>query len=186
MSRQIALEGFEKPVDPKDVVFTPMHVSLQIINFLKPTGTILDPCKGNGSFYDQLPEERMYCEVKEGSNFFDFKKPVDWIIGNPPYSLFQEFLTHSFDLANNVSFLVPTNKVFQRQLIMEMINKYGGIKSLIVFGAGVKIGFPFGFSTGNFHFEKNYKGKTEIIIGMKEVFKDNPQRPQQAEAITAE
>ena len=52
---------------------------------------------------------------------------------------------------------------------MEMINKFGGIKSMIVYGSGQLIGFPFGFSVGNFHFERNYKGGTEVIIGMKSI-----------------
>lgn len=29
--------------------------------------------------------------------------------------------------------------------------------------------FPFGFSVGNFHFEKGYKGETKIIMGMKQI-----------------
>lgn len=29
-------------------------------------------------------------------------------------------------IVDNVSFLVPTNKIFQRQVIMNMINRYGG------------------------------------------------------------
>lgn len=95
---------------------------------------------------------------------------MDWIIGNPPYSLFEEFLRHSFFLSKNVSFLVPTNKVFQRQIIMDIINNYGGIKSITIYGSGTLIGFPFGFSVGNFHFQKDYKGPTNIIMGMKAIF----------------
>jgi len=111
----------------------------------------------------------MYCEIAEGKDFFEFNEKVNWIIGNPPYSIFLEFLEHSFKLADNVSFLVPTNKIFQRQIIMDMINDYGGIKSQIIYGSGSLIGFPFGFSVGNFHFQKGYKGACELIIGMKKI-----------------
>lgn len=136
-------------------------------------GTMLDPCKGDGSFYNLMPERRRkYCEIAEGKDFFDFKERVDWIIGNPPYSNFEEFLKHSFSLSPNVSFLVPTNKIFQRQVIMEMINRYGGIKSIIIFGSGSLIGFPFGFSVGNFHFQQGYTGETKITMGMKALFKN--------------
>lgn len=110
-----------------------------------------------------------YCEISEGRDFFDFKDKVDWIIGNPPYSIFLEFLQHSFKIADNVSFLVPTNKIFQRQIIMDMINDYGGIKSQVIYGSGTLIGFPFGFSVGNFHFQKGYMGQCELIIGMKQI-----------------
>ena len=154
-----------------DVVYTQRLVSKQIIDFLKPTGKILDPCKGDGAFFDFMPVGSEYCELQEGSDFLFFDKKIDWIIGNPPYSIFEEFLYHSFNLADNVSFLVPTNKVFQRQIIMNRISKFGGIKSIIIYGSGTLIGFPFGFSVGNFCFEKNYKGKTEIIIGMNQIFK---------------
>ncbi len=162
------LDLFESNILPADVVYTPRNISESIIRHLKPAGLCLDPCKGDGAFYDYLPAGSEYCELQEGSDFLKYKKQVDWIIGNPPYSIFLEFLRHSFNLAGNVSFLVPTNKVFQRQIIMDMINDYGGLKSIIVYGSGNLIGFPFGFSVGNFHFEKDYKGKCELIMGMKQ------------------
>jgi hypothetical protein len=165
------LSFWETPVDPSDVVYTPIEVSKHIIKMLNPKGICLDPCKGDGAFYDYLPNPKEYCEISEGKDFFMYSKKVDWIIGNPPYSIFLEFLEHSFKLADNVSFLVPTNKIFQRQVIMEMINKYGGIKSQIIYGSGSLIGFPFGFSVANFHFQKGYKGNCEMIMGMKKIFK---------------
>jgi hypothetical protein len=162
------LDLFESNILPADVVYTPRNVSESIIRFLKPAVLCLETCKGDGAFYDYLPKDSLYCELQEGTDFLKFDKQVDWIIGNPPYSIFLEFLQHSFSLSNNVSFLVPTNKVFQRQIIMDMINDYGGLKSIIVNGSGNLIGFPFGFSVGNFHFEKGYKGKCELIMGMKQ------------------
>ena len=161
---------FKKPVVKSDIVYTPTFVSKQILDFLKPTGKILDPCKGDGAFYNYITGDKYYCEINEGKDFFYWGDNVDWVIGNPPYSIFKEFLEKSFEIANNVSFLVPTNKVFQRQIIMEMINQYGGIKSIIIYGSGQLIDFPFGFSVGNFHFKKNYTGETKIIMGMKNIF----------------
>jgi len=165
------LKMFPAGVLDGDVVFTPEYVSKNIVEFLKPAGICLDPCKGDGAFLKFMPSNSEYCELKEGTDFLQYENNVDWIIGNPPYSIFDKFLEHSFKISKNVSFLVPTNKVFQRQVIMEMINNYGGIKSIIIYGSGTLIGFPFGFSVGNFHFEKDYKGKTEIIMSMKEIFK---------------
>jgi len=165
------LRLFEAEILEGDVVYTPDYVSKQIIEFLNPYGKCLDPCKGDGAFLKFMPKDSEYCELQEKKDFLHYDKKVDWIIGNPPYSIFEDFLRHSFLISNNVSFLVPTNKVFQRQIIMNMINDFGGIKSIIIYGSGTLIGFPFGFSVGNFHFEKDYKGKTEIIIGMKNIFK---------------
>lgn len=161
---------FEKVIDPADVVYTPIEVAKGIIRHLNPQGTCLDPCKGDGAFYDHLTNAE-YCELREGKDFFDYNKKVDWVIGNPPYSIFKEFMEHGFDISNNVSYLVPTNKVFQRQVIMESINKWGGVYSMIVYGSGSLIGFPFGFSVANFHFKKDYKGGCEMIMGIKNTCK---------------
>lgn len=164
------LKLFEANVLEGDVVYTPEYVSKGIIDFLKPAGKCLDPCKGDGAFLKYLPEGSDYCELQEGTDFLHCENNYEWIIGNPPYSIFEDFLRHAFSISNNVSYLVPTNKVFQRQIIMDMINEYGGLKSIIIYGSGTLIGFPFGFSVGNFHFEKGYKGKTEILMGMKTIF----------------
>ena len=161
---------FEKEVLKADIVYTPLAVSKNIVNFLSPNGLCLDPCKGDGAFYNYLPESAEYCEIREGKDFFAYNKKVDWVIGNPPYSIFEDFLKHGFDISENVSYLVPTNKIFQRQIIMDRINRYGGIKSIIIYGSGQLIDFPFGFSVGNFHFKKHYKGDTKIIMGMKSIF----------------
>lgn len=164
---------FDRIAEPGDIVYTPEYVSKQIIDTIKPFGKCLDPCKGDGAFYNYLPTDKEYCELREGKDFFDYSGKVDWVIGNPPYSVFKEFLQKSFEIADHVSFLVPTNKVFQRQVIMEMINKWGGVRSIIIYGSGSLIGFPFGFSVGNFYFQKDYTGACEIIMGMKTIFKQS-------------
>lgn len=123
MERQLDLiKGFVKD---KDVVYTPQKVADVIVGWLKPTGICLDPCKGDGSFYKILPNAD-WCEIKDGRDFFDYDKKVDWIIGNPPYSIFEDWLVHSFELAHEVAYILPTNKVFQRQVIMRIINNWGG------------------------------------------------------------
>lgn len=163
---------FETVVDLKDIVFTPDYVAKNIIDELSPAGKCLDPCKGDGAFLKYLPFGSDYCEIRERKDFFNYNKKVDWVIGNPPYSIFEDFLKKAFEISENVSYLVPTNKVFQRQLIMNLINKYGGIKNIIIYGGGQIIDFPFGFSVGNFHFKKGYKGETKITMGIKSIFKN--------------
>lgn len=159
------------PVNPSDIVYTPEYIAEHIVTFLDPKGKCLYPCKGDAAFLKYMPEGSDYCELREDKDFLKYDKQVDWIIGNPPYSIFEDFLRKSFKIASNVSYLVPTNKVFQRQIIMDMINNYGGIKSIIIYGSGTLIDFPFGFSVGNFHFEKDFKGNAEIIMGMNAVRK---------------
>jgi hypothetical protein len=171
------------PENTSDIVYTPEKVSRQIIEHLKPSGVCLDPCRGDGAFHKYLPADSDYCEITEDKDFLIYDKKVDWVIGNPPYSIFEQFLRKSFEISDNVSFLVPTNKVFQRQIIMDMINKYGGIKSCIIYGSGSLIDFPFGFSVGNFHFQRGFKGKSKLILGMKEIFETKPQNQTPLEKV---
>ena len=50
---------------------------------------VLDPSKGGGIFYDNLPDKYIkdYCEITENKDFFNNYEKYDIIIGNPPYSL---------------------------------------------------------------------------------------------------
>ena len=152
-------------VNPSDIVYTPANVVKQILAYVSPTGSILDPCRGKGAFYKQI-RNCEWCEVQEGRDFFAYNKHVDYIVGNPPYSIFEEFLAHSFELASNVSYIVPCHKVFQRKKIMSMVNAYGGIRHMWVLGGGrTETGFNFGFPCANFLFTKDYKGTTKVVLG---------------------
>jgi hypothetical protein len=155
---------FNIGANPADVIYTPEPIAIDIIKWLAPLGICLDPCRGEGAFYKFLPNGRDWCEIEEGKDFFDYDRRVDWIIGNPPYSIFEDFLAHSFNLSDHIVFLVPTNKIFQRQKIMQMINNFGGIKGMRIYGSGTTIGLPFGFSVGAFHFAKGYKDDTAITL----------------------
>src|SRR3546814_3116151 len=94
----------EKNSPDKDVVMTPFELAKEIIEHYKPTGVILDPCKGTGAFTVDK-----WCEITEGKDFFNYKEKVDWIITNPPWSKFKEFLIHSMHLSENIVFLSPIN-----------------------------------------------------------------------------
>lgn len=64
---------------------------------------VLEPCKGDGAFYDNFPNnvEKKWCEINEGVNFFDFDEEVDWVIANPPFAprkLFWDFMDRSMDI----------------------------------------------------------------------------------------
>lgn len=153
---------FHMSLNADDVVYTPTEVARYIVNYFKPSGMVLDPCRGDGSFFAHMPTGAEYCEIEDGRDFFAYHKKIDWIIGNPPYSIFQDWLKHSFEIADHVIYLVPTNKIFQSWKVMSAIICYGGIRDMLVFGSGHLVGFPFGFSVGAFHFEKNWRGETTI------------------------
>lgn len=154
---------------PSDVVYTPREITRQIIKFLNPTGLCLDPCKGDGAFYDYLPEPKEYCELQEGKNFFDYNKSVDWIITNPPYSKYSAFLDHALTLSPNVSLLVTLNKAFSDGAIAVLDKHKARLVSGMIYGAGNKVGFQWGFAAANYHFQKGYTGDTKMLVGLNQI-----------------
>jgi len=54
--------------------------------------SILEPFKGEGNFYNNLPNDiiKYYCEIEEGLDFRSFNNNVDWVITNPPFRLVDE------------------------------------------------------------------------------------------------
>lgn len=147
---------------PEDVVYTPPAIADDIIDFFTPTGSCLDPCMGGGAFYDFLPEPRYWCEIAKGVDFFKWETQVDWIISNPPYSIFDQFLTHSLSLADNIVYLIPVNKLLSSLVKLRQVYEFGGIKHIRYYGAGRAIGFPFGFPVGAVYMKRGHKGPMEI------------------------
>ncbi len=100
----------ESNTPDKDMVYTPFSLAKKIIDYLPTYNTILDPCRGNGAFYDQfMTDDKFYCEIQEGRDFFDWKLPVDWIVTNPPWSIYRKFAKHAYTVADNVAFLITIN-----------------------------------------------------------------------------
>jgi len=84
-----------------DIIYTPQPLAKLMIDLcnIKPNDKVLDPSKGAGVFYDNLPScIKDYCEITENKDFFKYDKPVDIIIGNPPYSLWTSWLEHTIKL----------------------------------------------------------------------------------------
>ena len=98
----------------KDVVFTPSEVAAAMVRHFRPYGRVLDPCKGDGAFLSLL-DEADYCELQEGRDFFEWSEPVDWIIGNPPYSVYSRWLEHSMKVRGQHRVPDPDQQGFQLQ-----------------------------------------------------------------------
>jgi hypothetical protein len=156
------LQDKKKKSTPEDVVYTPWRIAEDMVDFFDPSGECLDPCLGSGVFYELLPEPRWWCEIAQGVDFFDWKLPVDWIISNPPYSIFDQFLTHSLKIADNIVYLIPVNKLLSSLTKLRRVYEYGGIKHIRYYGTGRTIGFPFGFPVGAVYLKRGYKGPMEI------------------------
>jgi type I restriction-modification system DNA methylase subunit len=148
---------------PNDKIYTPLPIAKQIIDLFDLKGKVLDGFRGGGAFYDQLPDtvEKDWCEIDEGRDFFDYSEKVDWIISNPPYSILDEVLEHSFEIADNVVYLIPLSKLFSSMTRIRKILTYGNIKEIHIISAS-KCGFPFGFPACAVWLKKGYRGKTKI------------------------
>tara|TARA_R100001163_G_scaffold9324_1_gene8949 strand:- start:213 stop:707 length:495 start_codon:yes stop_codon:yes gene_type:complete len=147
---------------PNDDVNTNENTAKYIINYFNPKGLFLEPCYGKGAFYNNYQGKKDWCEIKMGKDFFNYKKEVDWIITNPPFSIFDEFLLKSFEISKNIVFFCPLNKVFKGIKLDKKIREYGDIKEILHMGTGSKHGFPFGFSVGCIYYKKNYKGNIKL------------------------
>ena len=159
-----ALPGLEtESVRADDIILTPDEVARDVVDFFRPAGRILDPCKGDGAFLKHMPGAD-WCEIREGRDFYQWTKPVDWIVSNPPYSIFSDFLRHSFTVAANIVYLIPINKAFNSDRMMREVAEYGGIQSIYVVGGGGALGFPIGFCIGAVHYRRRYDGPTHTYF----------------------
>jgi hypothetical protein len=154
---------------PNDMVMTPRHIAKQMIDFYAEwydlsECVLLDPCRGDGAFYDQYPDycTKDWCEITEGRDFFDWPYKVDWIITNPPYSIFPQFLEKCFEVADNVALLIPLAKLVSSLKRIKMVMDYGGIESIRIIGAS-KCGFPFGFPAAAIHMQRKWGNGTTRI-----------------------
>jgi len=149
-------------LDKKDVVYTPDWVARDMVDFFKPTGRILEPAAGDGAILKYLPGAD-WCEIEKGRDFFALQHVrYDWIVGNPPYKIFNIWMRHSFELADNVLYIFPLNKIFNDFGMMLSVKEYGGVKSARAYGRGDKVYFPMGYAVGAVHYQRGYHGPMSI------------------------
>lgn len=141
-----------------DIVYTPDWVAKDMVDFFSPSGSILEPCKGDGVFLKFLPSTTEWCELQEGRDFFEWMERVDWIISNPPYSKVRPWFRHSYEIADNIVYLVPLRNVFSGYGFIREIYAYGGIRHIRVYGTGGRLGFPMGNAIGAMHLQRDYIG----------------------------
>lgn len=144
-----------------DLVMTPKWCAVDMVEHFRPTGRILDPCKGDGAFSNLLPGCD-WCEVREGRDFYQWTEQVDWLFGNPPYSGIPDWCRRSFQIANDIVYLIPCRSVFLGPQFIESIYEWGGIVEMRHYGGGQRLGFPFGNAIAAFHFRRGYTGSIKV------------------------
>ena len=69
---------------------TPEKLAIELIKKIPilESDTVLEPFKGEGSFYNNFPQcKKQYCEIAENKDYKDYKGKIDWVITNPPFRL---------------------------------------------------------------------------------------------------
>jgi hypothetical protein len=144
-----------------DIWMTPPDLAQRIVDHFSPTGLCLEPARGDGAFYNAFPGEKDWCEISEGRDFLDYRGNADWIITNPPWSIFRKFLLKAFATAENVVLLVPVYHAWTSARYREMLRSNFGIKEICIVEPPKT--FPvMGFVLAAIHWKKNYKGGIEV------------------------
>jgi len=140
-----------------DDIMTPDYLARALVEYFNPQGRILEPCKGTGNFLKYLPSGTLWCEIKEGKDFFDFSEKVDWIITNPPWRQIRQFLRHSLELADNICFLLTINHLWTKARLRDIKEANFGIKQIVIFDTP-EIFPQLGFQIGMIHLQRDYSG----------------------------
>lgn len=142
-----------------DYVQTPEWCAKDMVGYFKPTGKVLDPCRGqNRVFHSILNCD--WCEITEGVDFFKCEDNYDWIIGNPPYSIFNKWVKHSYTIGDNIVYLVPTFKAMNALSLMRLYYDKGHIKHIRLYDTGNDIPWARSRPICAIHFKVGYFGET--------------------------
>jgi hypothetical protein len=131
-----------------------------MVEYFYPEGRILDPCRGENKVFTNILPNADWCEIKEGVDFFECKKQYDWIIGNPPYSIFNHWIKYSYKIATNIVYLLPTFKIFNALSLARLYRDNGGIKHIRLYDVGKKIEWGRSRPIVACWFQKDYDGDT--------------------------
>ena len=145
----------KKRKDANDIFITPLELAKNHIDMIdyNDNDIWLDPCKNDGSYYNQFPNDNKdYCEILEDKDFFEYNSHVDIIIQNPPYSLMNKWIDKNIELKPRIiSMLIGignlTTKRIQTlenagygltKMKMLKVHKWYGMSCLVVFEKGKK------------------------------------------------
>jgi hypothetical protein len=149
-----------------DKVYTPHHIVQEVLTefgqHITRDSTILEPFKGGGAFYEPLVSNYSkvsWCEIDEGVDFFKHNNAYDWIVTNPPYSIFNKVLPRCLELADNNLLVIPVNKLLSSMPRLMDVKRAGcSIRQLHYLGSGRQLKFPFGFPVACVWIQRGWEG----------------------------
>ena len=92
---------------------------IKMIPLIWESDFVLDAFAGNMVFYKNYPSciKKDWCEIKKGRDFFNYNKKVDWIITNPPYSILDKTLKHTYDICQKgFGYLLGINNLTAKRI----------------------------------------------------------------------
>jgi hypothetical protein len=117
----------QKRDNANDIFITPLALAKKAIEMVeyKDTDIWLDPFKNDGSYYNQYPNDnKVYTEILENKDFFEYNDKVDIICSNPPYSLMDSVIKKSIELQpHTINYLIGLGNLTTRRI--EMFEKAG-------------------------------------------------------------
>lgn len=144
--------------EDKDIVMTPPELAIDIISHFNPSGLVLDPCKGEGAFYNNFSGLKDWCEISQGKDFFEYKSKVDWIITNPPWSKIRDFLHHGMQISDNIVYLITINHYTTKRRLRDMKENGFGLKEIYCVTTPPKPWPSLGFQLAAVHTKRGYTG----------------------------
>ena len=156
------------PSNGNDIVMTPVDYAVRVIKHFNPQGSKLDPCRGDGAFYNNMTECD-WCEIREGRDFYECDGHYDWIMTNPPWSIFRDFNKKAMEVADNVAFLSSINAYWMKARLRDMREHGFGIKEILIFEKHPPKPFPqTGLQLGVTHIQKGWEGDIKFSM-LKEI-----------------
>lgn len=142
--------------------YTPESLVKDLIKLLpiETSDFVLDAGSGcNKVWFNNLPTlNKDEVELDEGKDFYEYSKKVDWVVGNPPYPEFIEFLFKAAEICNKgFAFLINhgrLNQLTPRRL--KKLEEYGFRLNLIQI-VSIKEWF------GRYYFIAFSKDKNQVI-----------------------
>ena len=140
---------------------TPEYLAKEIIEHFNPTGRILDPCRGEGAFYDNYPGDDNGGVNLVRKDFLQYQKKVDWIITNPPWSKIQQFLAHGMVIADNIVYPHNYQSLHYKRRIRDMREHGFALKEICSNVPTPKESLAqLGFQLAAVHTQRDYKKET--------------------------
>jgi hypothetical protein len=132
----------EKVAKNPDIVMTNPTMSVYLINRIQwiDGEKVIEPCRGKGAFYDNLPitVQKDWCEINEGRDYLTYEGEVDVTLSNPPFvprTLFWQFHQKAMDTTRRAIYWLinlSSLNVFTPKRLEEMKTKGWFIQSFHV------------------------------------------------------